>query len=87
MSKKKETTRYILFAGTKFCQAEGNLDPVSCIHDDVINSDTKKNCIIKHELYKEFPTRQVKEINTKEIEATSCFSNSMMITPVLQIER
>ena len=60
----------------------------SCLQDAVINSDPRIGKYIdKHELYRQYPPRKVKDTNISEIENTSCMRNVMKVTPVSGIQR
>ena len=60
----------------------------SCLQYAVINSAPKiVKYINKHELYRQFPPRRVKDTNILYIENTSCVRNVMKVTPVFVIER
>ena len=60
----------------------------SSLHDAIINSAPMIGKYVnKHELYRQFPPRRVKETNMNEIENSSCVINVMTVTPILEIER
>ena len=86
--KKRKPTGFIYIPGSKFRESEGHLSMISCLQDAAINSAPRIwKYINKHELYRQYPPRRVKDKNMLEIEKTSCVRNFMQVTPVFGIER
>ena len=86
--RKRKATGCIYLPGSDFCEAEGHLSIRSCLQYDVINSAPRIGKYIdQQELYRQCPTRKVKDSNISEIENTSCVRNVMKVTPVSGIER
>ena len=60
----------------------------SCLKDAVINSASRIGKYTnKIELYRQCPSRRVKDTKLSEIESTSCVRNVMRVTPVSGIKR
>ena len=58
----------------------------SCLQDALINyAPSIGKYIDKHELYRQYSHRRVKDKNMFEIENTSCVRNVMKMTPVFGI--
>ena len=85
--RKRKSTGFIYLPGSEFREAEGHLTMRSCLQDAVINYDPMIGKYInKLELYRQCPTRRVKDKKMSEIENTSCVKNVMKVTPVYGIE-
>ena len=85
---KIKATRLIFLPASKFYEAEVHLTMRSCLKDDVINSaPIIGKYINKLELYRQCPTRRVKDTKMFDVENTSCVRNFMRVTPVSVIER
>ena len=73
---------------SKFREAEGHLTMRLCLQDAVINYAPRIGKYInKHELYRQWHPRRMKDTNISEIENTSSVRNVMRVTPVSGIER
>ena len=85
--RKRKPTGCIFLSGSGFREAEGNSKLRSCLQDAVINSAPRIGKFInKQELYRQHPTRRVKNSHISEIEDYACAKNVMNTTPVSGIE-
>ena len=66
--KKGKSTGFIYVPGSKFREAEGHLSMRSYLQDYFINSSPRIGKYIdKHEFYRQYPPRRVKDTNISEI--------------------
>ena len=82
--RKRESTGYIYLPGSKYHESEVHLNLRSCLQYSVINYTPRVGEYInKHELYRQYPARIVKDTKMTEIENTLCVITVMNVTPFL----
>ena len=83
----RKSTGNIYFPVSQYREAGGHLNLSSFLYDNVIKSALWIGKYInKHELYRQFPPRRLKNTNNNKIESFSWVINVMIVTPVLNIE-